>query len=33
MAEKFDAIIVGTGQSRPSLAQRTIREGMKTAII
>jgi len=33
MAEKFDAIIIGTGQSGPSLAQRMTREGMKTAII
>jgi pyruvate/2-oxoglutarate dehydrogenase complex dihydrolipoamide dehydrogenase (E3) component len=33
MSEKFDAIIVGTGQSGPSLAARMTREGMKTAII
>lgn len=33
MSEKFDAIIVGTGQAGPSLAQRMTREGMKTAII
>jgi pyruvate/2-oxoglutarate dehydrogenase complex dihydrolipoamide dehydrogenase (E3) component len=33
MAEKFDAIIIGTGQAGPSLAQRMTREGMKTAII
>ena len=33
MTEKFDAIIVGTGQAGPSLAQRMTREGMKTAII
>jgi pyruvate/2-oxoglutarate dehydrogenase complex dihydrolipoamide dehydrogenase (E3) component len=33
MAEKFDAIIVGTGQAGPALAQRMTREGMKTAII
>ena len=33
MAEKFDTINVGTSQLRPSLAQRMIREGMKTAII
>jgi pyruvate/2-oxoglutarate dehydrogenase complex dihydrolipoamide dehydrogenase (E3) component len=31
--EKFDAIIVGTGQAGPSLATRMVREGMKTAII
>ncbi|MFQ6018142.1 MAG: FAD-dependent oxidoreductase, partial [Kiloniellaceae bacterium] len=33
MAETFDAIIIGTGQSGPSLAARMTREGMKTAII
>jgi len=33
MAEKFDAIIIGTGQSGPSLAARMTAEGMKTAII
>ncbi len=33
MAERYDAIIVGTGQSGPSLAARMTREGMKTAII
>ena len=33
MTERFDAIIIGTGQSGPSLAQRMTREGMKTAII
>lgn len=33
MAEKFDAIIIGTGQSGPSLAARMTREGMKAAII
>ncbi len=33
MARKFDAIIIGTGQSGPSLAARMTREGMKTAII
>ena len=33
MAKEFDAIIVGTGQSGPSLAARMTREGMKTAII
>jgi pyruvate/2-oxoglutarate dehydrogenase complex dihydrolipoamide dehydrogenase (E3) component len=33
MAEKFDAIIIGTGQSGPSLAQRLTSEGLKTAII
>ena len=33
MTEKFDAIIVGTGQAGPALAARMTREGMKTAII
>jgi pyruvate/2-oxoglutarate dehydrogenase complex dihydrolipoamide dehydrogenase (E3) component len=33
MTEKFDAIIIGTGQAGPSMAQRMTREGMKTAII
>lgn len=33
MTEKFDAIIIGTGQAGPSLAQRMTAEGMKTAII
>ena len=33
MATQFDAIIIGTGQSGPSLAARMTREGLKTAII
>ena len=33
MAEKFDALVIGTGQSGPSLAQRLTNEGLKTAII
>lgn len=33
MSKKFDAIIIGTGQSGPPLAGRMTREGMKTAII
>lgn len=33
MAEKYDAIVVGTGQSGPSLAARLAQEGLKTAII
>ncbi|MEO1018781.1 MAG: FAD-containing oxidoreductase [Pseudomonadota bacterium] len=33
MSEKFDAIIIGTGQSGPPLAARLTREGAKTAII
>jgi pyruvate/2-oxoglutarate dehydrogenase complex dihydrolipoamide dehydrogenase (E3) component len=32
MAEKFDAIIIGTGKSGPALAARLTNEGMKTAI-
>lgn len=31
--EKFDAIIIGTGQAGPSLAARCASEGLKTAII
>ena len=33
MAEKFDAIIIGTGQSGPALAARMTKEGLKTAIV
>ena len=33
MTETFDAIIIGTGQSGPSMAQRMTGAGMKTAII
>lgn len=33
MTESYDAIVIGTGQSGPSLATRLAREGMKTAII
>ncbi|MFQ5959587.1 MAG: FAD-containing oxidoreductase [Alphaproteobacteria bacterium] len=33
MAEKFDVVIIGTGQSGPALAARLTREGMKVAII
>ena len=32
MAQKYDAIIIGTGQSGPALAQRLTKEGLKTAI-
>jgi len=32
MVQKFDAIIIGTGQSGPALAQRLTGEGLKTAI-
>lgn len=31
--EKFDAIIIGTGQAGPSLAARCASEGLKTAVI
>jgi pyruvate/2-oxoglutarate dehydrogenase complex dihydrolipoamide dehydrogenase (E3) component len=33
MAERFDAIVIGTGQSGPALAQRLTGEGLRTAII
>ncbi len=33
MTETFDAIIIGTGQAGPSLAQRMTREGMTVAIV
>ncbi len=33
MAERFDAIIIGTGQAGPSLAGRLTGEGLRTAII
>jgi pyruvate/2-oxoglutarate dehydrogenase complex dihydrolipoamide dehydrogenase (E3) component len=33
MTSKYDAVIIGTGQSGPSLAARLTKEGMKTAII
>ena len=33
MSEKFDAIIIGTGQAGPSMAQRMTGEGLKVAII
>jgi pyruvate/2-oxoglutarate dehydrogenase complex dihydrolipoamide dehydrogenase (E3) component len=32
-AQRFDAIVIGTGQSGPSLAARLSKEGMKTAVI
>jgi pyruvate/2-oxoglutarate dehydrogenase complex dihydrolipoamide dehydrogenase (E3) component len=31
--QKYDAIVIGTGQAGPSLAARLTKEGMKTAII
>ena len=33
MTEKFDAVIIGTGQSGPPLAERMVREGMRVAVI
>ena len=33
MAEKYDAIIIGTGQSGPSLAARMTKQGMRVAIV
>jgi len=33
MSKKYDAIVIGTGQSGPALASRLNQEGLKTAII
>lgn len=33
MSQKFDAIVIGTGQAGPSLASRMTGEGMKVAVI
>jgi pyruvate/2-oxoglutarate dehydrogenase complex dihydrolipoamide dehydrogenase (E3) component len=33
MESKYDAIIIGTGQSGPSLAGRLAKEGMQVAVI
>ena len=33
MAKTYDAIVIGTGQSGPSLAERLTREGLNTAVI
>jgi len=33
MAERFDAIVIGTGQAAPALAARLDKEGLKTALI
>ena len=33
MAQKYDAIVIGTGQSGPALAERLTQAGMKAAII
>ena len=33
MAQKFDALIIGTGQSGPALAARLDSEGLKVAVV
>ncbi len=33
MAERFDAIVIGTGQAAPALCARLDKEGLKTAVI
>src|SRR5258706_9318842 len=33
MAERFDAIVIGTGQAAPALCARLDREGLKTALV
>jgi pyruvate/2-oxoglutarate dehydrogenase complex dihydrolipoamide dehydrogenase (E3) component len=33
MSQKFDAVVIGTGQSGPSIATRMAKEGMKVAVI
>ncbi len=33
MPEQYDAIVIGTGQSGPSLAARFASEGLKTAVL
>ena len=33
MAKKYDAIVIGTGQSGPSMAARLTQEGLKTAVV
>jgi pyruvate/2-oxoglutarate dehydrogenase complex dihydrolipoamide dehydrogenase (E3) component len=33
VTEKFDAIVIGTGQSGPSLAERMVGEGMRVAVV
>ena len=33
MPTKFDAMIIGTGQAGPSMAERMTQQGLKTAII
>ncbi len=33
MPKSYDAIIIGTGQSGPALAERLDRKGMKVAVV
>src|SRR3954471_4399763 len=33
MSERFDAIVIGTGQAAPALCERLDKEGLKTAVI
>jgi pyruvate/2-oxoglutarate dehydrogenase complex dihydrolipoamide dehydrogenase (E3) component len=33
MSERFDAIVIGTGQAAPALCARLDKEGLKTAVI
>src|SRR3954470_21336188 len=33
MAERFDAIVIGTGQAGPALCARLDKEGLKTAVL
>ena len=33
MTTKFDAIVVGTGQSGPSMASKLSQQGLKVAVI
>ncbi len=33
MAQKFDALIIGTGQAGPALAARLDKEGLKVALV
>src|SRR4051812_46195456 len=33
MAERFDAVVIGTGQAAPALCARLDKEGLRTAVI
>jgi pyruvate/2-oxoglutarate dehydrogenase complex dihydrolipoamide dehydrogenase (E3) component len=33
MSKKYDAIVIGAGQSGPALAERFVNEGMRVAVI